>query len=118
MEYIVESEASRKTKDRSGITLRDVAALLLSNWIWTVLSILVCLAIARAYIATLTPLYSHQTVMLIKEESKSRSRNDVMGEMLIQGGLSGSSTVENEIFLIRTNQLMRSVVERLGLDVS
>lgn len=41
MEYIQENERTPK-KDEGGINLRDVVELIIANWYWFVLSVLVC----------------------------------------------------------------------------
>ena len=120
MEYIKETAetSSAKKKNEGGINLKDVVGLIIGNWHWILLSTIIFLVGARMYYATLTPTYKSQMVMLFKtNENKPKSRNDVMGDIVVTGGLSGSG-VSNELYLLKTNQLMRGVVERLHLDVS
>ena len=45
MEYIQENERTPK-KDEGGINLRDVVELIIANWYWFVLSVLVCVGSA------------------------------------------------------------------------
>ena len=49
MEYIQENERTLK-KDEGGINLRDVVELIIANWYWFVLSVLVCVGAAYFYV--------------------------------------------------------------------
>ena len=61
MEYIQENERTPK-KDEGGINLRDVVELIIANWYWFVLSVLVCVGSAYFYVLTIQPVYQRQAV--------------------------------------------------------
>ena len=67
MEYIQENERTPK-KDEGGINLRDVVELIIANWYWFVLSVLVCVGSAYFYVLTIQPVYQRQAVMLVKDK--------------------------------------------------
>lgn len=71
MEYIQENERTPK-KDEGGINLRDVVELIIANWYWFVLSVLVCVGSAYFYVLTIQPVYQRQAVMLVKDKEKIR----------------------------------------------
>lgn len=102
-------------KDEGGITLRDIVEMVLANWYWFVLSVLLCVGGVYLYLATLSPVYQRQAVMLIKVENKSNT--DLTALLELNGGISGSG-VDNELYILQTRQLIREVVERLNLDVT
>ena len=113
MEYIQENERTPK-KDEGGINLRDVVELIIANWYWFVLSVLVCVGSAYFYVLTIQPVYQRQAVMLVKDKEKSAS--DMSAMLEVSGGITGTS-VDNEIYILRSHQLLREVVNRLHLDV-
>ena len=111
MEYIQENERTPK-KDEGGINLRDVVELIIANWYWFVLSVLVCVGSAYFYVLTIQPVYQRQAVMLVKDKEKSAS--DMSAMLEVSGGITGTS-VDNEIYILRSHQLLREVVNRLHL---
>lgn len=113
MEYIQENERTLK-KDEGGINLRDVVELIIANWYWFVLSVLLCVGSAYFYVLTIQPVYQRQAVMLVKDKEKSAS--DMSAMLEVSGGITGTS-VDNEIYILRSHQLLREVVNRLHLDV-
>ena len=52
--------------------------------------------------------------MLVKDKEKSAS--DMSAMLEVSGGITGTS-VDNEIYILRSHQLLREVVNRLHLDV-
>ena len=114
MEYIQESEKSAR-KDEGGINFRDMVDLVLANWYYFVLSVIICVGAAYFYLLTIQPVYQRQAVMLVKDKEKSGSDMSAMLEM--NGGIAGSG-VDNEIYILRSHQLLREVVSRLSLDVN
>ncbi|MDR0892715.1 MAG: polysaccharide biosynthesis tyrosine autokinase [Mediterranea sp.] len=117
--YIEEDELSRPEKTGSGmqrITLRDVMELLIIRWYWYLLAIVACVAVVWFYTRTLTRTYRHQAVMLVKTDVKNTG-TDVGVAFDLRGGITGSG-VDNEMFMLRSYQMVHEVVERLRLDVS
>lgn len=98
------------------VTLRDVIELFLKNWYWFVLSAVVCTALGWGYLSTLSPVYQRAAVMLVKGDNSSSS-ND-LSAMLELNGIPGGSRVENEIYILRSYQIVNEVVRRLHLDVN
>lgn len=114
MEYIQENARVVK-KDEGGLNLRDVVDMILANWYWLVLSVIVCVGAAYFYLMTIQPVYQRQAVMLVKDKEKSGS--DMSSVLDISGGITGTG-VDNEIYILRSHQLLREVVNRLHLDVN
>ncbi|WP_304408279.1 GNVR domain-containing protein, partial [Bacteroides acidifaciens] len=116
MEYTQEN--NEKTVKESGlnINLRDIVELLIAKWYWFALSVFICVSAAYLYTRTLVPVYQRQAVMLVKTGGKT-ANSDISAMLELQGGITGSG-VENEMFILRSHQLVREVVNRLHLDVS
>lgn len=116
MEYTQEN--NEKTVKESGfnINLRDIVELIIAKWYWFALSVFICVSAAYLYTRTLVPVYQRQAVMLVKTGGKN-ANSDISAMLELQGGITGSG-VENEMFILRSHQLVREVVNRLHLDVS
>ncbi|WP_304383853.1 GumC family protein, partial [Phocaeicola sartorii] len=97
------------------ITLRDIVELFLNNWYWFVVSAVACVAMAWVYLSATPPLYQRTAVMLVKGDSQN-SQNDISAMWEVSGGLGGSG-VENEVYILRSYQILNDVVQRLHLDV-
>lgn len=117
MEYIQENNNEKTTRESGfNITLRDVVELIIANWYWFAISVIVCVSAAYLYARTLVPVYQRQAVMLVKTGGKT-ANSDISAMLELQGGVTGSG-VENEMYILRSHQLVREVVNRLHLDVS
>ena len=97
------------------ITLRDIVELFLNNWYWFVISAVLCVAAAWIYLSAISPVYQRTAVMLVKSDNQSTS-ND-LSSMLELNGIPGGSSVENEVYILRSYQILNDVVQRLHLDV-
>lgn len=97
------------------ITLRDIVELFLNNWYWFVISAVLCVAAAWIYLSAISPVYQRTAVMLVKGDNQSTS-ND-LSSMLELNGIPGGSSVENEVYILRSYQILNDVVQRLHLDV-
>ncbi len=101
------------------LSLREILDMVLSNWKWFLLSAVVCLAIARIYLATKPNIYQRQAVMLVKDDASGTGRRSAVGTdalMQLNGVMAGSS-VKNEVYILRSHMLMKEVVRKLHLDV-
>ncbi|UFH56361.1 tyrosine-protein kinase family protein [Spirosoma sp. KNUC1025] len=84
------------------------------NWPWFILSI--CIAVAAAYVYSLyqKPIYRVQTSLLIKDDKKGLSEENILKEMDI---FTPKKVIENETEILRSFPLMQHVVTELGIDV-
>lgn len=103
---------------RSGerFNLKDFFFTVLSKWYWLALSVVLCLGAAIFYIARTPKIYTRYAVVLIKETAIRRGTSE-LETMLTMGGMSQqNSKLPNEIIAIQSPDLMKEVVQRLGLD--
>lgn len=108
-----------KTVDES-LSLRDILDIFLINWKWFLLSAIVCVGLARLYLATKPRIYQRLAVMLVKEDGGMGGRRvGVSTDALMQlNGVMAGTSVKNEVYILQSNQLMQEVVRTLKLDVS
>ncbi|GAB3895539.1 GumC family protein [Spirosoma agri] len=84
------------------------------HWKWFILSVLLAIGAAYAYLLYQTPIYTIETTLLIKDDKKGLSEENILKEMDI---FSPKKVIENEMEILRSRALMGKVVESLGLDV-
>lgn len=111
-----QTTTNKKTSQEEFISLRDLIELFLGRWYWFVLSVAVCLGIAWIYLSSVSPVYLRSAVMLVKSEKQNSGAE--LSQMLEINGLSGGNSIENEIYILRSYQLLQEVVKRLNLEVS
>lgn len=91
-------------------------------WRWFVVSILTCLIIAFAYLRYTTPVYNVSTSVLIQQKDSKGSLGGLSGGALDMlsglGGISLSSSFDNELEIMQSRTLLKKVVTDLGLYIS
>lgn len=103
----------------------DYQALLqkcLKHWRWFAASVLACLIIAFVYIRYATPVYNISASILIQQKDSKGSLGALSGGALGMlsgfGGISLSSSFDNEVEIMQSRTLLKKVVTDLGLYIS
>ena len=102
------------------LTLRDMLDTFLANWIWFLISVIVCLLAARFYLATKSNVYQRQAVMLVKDDSgqSGSRRSNISTDALMQlNGVLAGASVKNEVYVLHSFMLAQEVAKNLQLDV-
>ncbi|QJW88506.1 polysaccharide biosynthesis tyrosine autokinase [Spirosoma taeanense] len=94
--------------------LRAVLMRYVRHWKWFVLSLVLAGAGAYVFMLYQTPIYKIQTSLLIKDDKKGLSEENILKEMDI---FAPKKVVENETEILKSHALMSKVVDGLGLDV-
>ncbi|MBP9134077.1 MAG: polysaccharide biosynthesis tyrosine autokinase [Saprospiraceae bacterium] len=81
---------------------------LLANWYWFALSAIVCLIGAFIYLRYSTPVYQVNAEILITDDNKRGNSNAQL--TMLNDLMGGKSKVDNEVLVLNTFDLMRSVV--------
>jgi len=81
---------------------------LLNNWYWLALSVILFLTGAFLYLRYSTPVYQINAEILITDDNKSGGDNTQL--TMLNDLMGGKSKVDNEILVLNTFDLMRSVV--------
>ncbi len=101
-------------------SLRDLLDTFLVNWKWFLLSAIVCVAVARVYLASKLFLYQRQAVMLVKDDANGAGgrRSNISTDALMQlNGVLAGTSVKNEVYILHSFQLSQEVARNLHLDV-
>ena len=108
----------RINQDDDFIRIQDLFYLCLSKWYWFVLSLVITLGIAVAYLLVIPPVYTRTASLLIKEDSKGNSLTDATGVLGDIDFFQSNANVYNEIQALQSPAVMYDVVKRLHLDVN
>lgn len=102
------------------VNIQELLFRYLIHWPWFVVSIIICIACAWGYLRLTTPIYNISATVLIKDEKKGggASMSSDLEKMGLEGFVSSSSNVDNEIEILRSKSLAREVVNNLGLFVT
>ena len=99
------------------IRIQDLFYLCLAKWHWFVISLIVCLGVAVAYLLRTPPVYTRTASILIKESSNGKSATSEM-EFSDLGMFTTKSNVNNEMGTFQSPDIMCEVVTRLHLDMN
>ena len=102
------------------INIQEILFRYLIHWPWFVVSVIVCVTLAWGYLRLTTPVYNISATVLIKDEKKGGGANmsSELEKMGLNGFVSSSSNIENEIEVLKSRTLAREVVSSLGLFVT
>ena len=102
------------------VNIQELLFRYLIHWPWFVVSIIICIACAWGYLRLTTPIYNITATVLIKDEKKGGGANmsSKLEKMGLDGFVSSSNNVDNEIEVLRSKSLAREVVNNLGLFVT
>ena len=91
----------------------------LTYWPWFVGCIVICLSGTYVYLRYQAPVYEVQSAVLIKEQdSKQSSNSPTITAIQDMGMMSLSNNFDNELQILKSQTLVRKVVEDLGLYIS
>ena len=103
-------------EQQSAFSLQNIYAMVILNWQWFLLSLIIFISGALIYLRYATPVYQASAKMLIKDDQNSRRRgNQMLSNMTELGFLSNSEGIENEVEIIQSTILAREAVKRLKL---
>ena len=103
--------------EQDEISIVDILFHYLRYWKWFLLSIIICLGLAVGYLIYTTPEYKIVSRVVISDERKGQTM-EVMSAFSDLGIVAPKSTLDNEIELLRSLTLMKSVVDSLRINVS
>ena len=100
--------------------IQEILFRCLVHWPWFVFSVIVCIACAWGYLRLTTPVYNISATVLIKDDKKGggTSVSSELERMGLDGFVSSSGNVDNEIEVLRSKSLSEEGVNNLGLFVT
>ncbi|MCB9294253.1 MAG: hypothetical protein H6559_14195 [Lewinellaceae bacterium] len=103
--------------DSGTIDIRELLFLLLRNWYWFALGLIIAYSAAWLKLRYAVPVYSVRSTLLIKDQASS---GGISEEAIVQelGLASGRANINNEIELLKSRSLMEKVVDSLDLHIA
>lgn len=108
--------ASREPQQSGGIDPLVILTLLMKNWYWFVLTVIISVLGARFYIGHTMPVHRTTTAVLIND---SEERSLVNNDELLQGlGLPGGmKNLENQIMILHSRALIEKTLNELPFEI-
>lgn len=106
-------DRDEKSTSRPRLTFHDFMHLILSNWYWFILSIVLFGIAAEYYILRTPPIYKREAKLLIKDSRKGTGTE--LAAFSDITGIVGRHSVDNEIYILQSYSLMERVVEKYDL---
>lgn len=110
-------------QDELTIDYRALLHKCVKHWRWFAASVLACLIIAFIYLRYTTPVYNVTAGVLIQQKDQKGSlgaalSGGALGMLSGLGGVSLSSSFDNELEIMQSRTLLKKVVTDLGLYIS
>ena len=100
---------------RGGLNFQTIFAMLVLNWQWFLLSLVIFVCGAFIYLRYTEPVYKVSARILIKDKTKSKKPNEMLANVEDLGFLTNSNGIDNEIEILRSRILLRDVVKDLKI---
>ena len=109
-----------KESKEENIDVKELLFKYLIHWPWFVGAVVACLIAAWVYLYVSTPVYNISATVLIKDDKKGGSAGMLSGleSLGLDGMVSSSQNIDNEIEVLRSKTIVKEVVEDLGLYIS
>ena len=110
-------ELLQDNSDSGGFRLnfQTIFAMLVLNWHWFLLSLIIFACAAFIYLRYAEPVYKVTARMLIKDESKHKNAAEMLAGVEDLGFLTNSTGIDNEVEVLKSRLLLRDVVKDLKL---
>ena len=103
-------------QQQSAFSIQNLFAMLVLNWQWILLSLIIFISAALIYLRYATPTYQTSAKILIKDDQSTRRRsNQMLSNMQDFGFMTNSAGIENEVEIIKSSLLAREAIKRLKL---
>lgn len=98
------------------LSFANLWTVIVLNWQWFLLSLLICVLSAWLYLRYTTPVYQVSARILIKDDNSQKSNSaQMLSNMEEMGFLTNSAGIDNEVEVLRSRILVRDVVKDLKL---
>lgn len=108
---------NNREEENNNINFTEILLKYLYYWKWIAGAVVICLIIAFLYLRYTSPTYKVTSTILLRDDKKGGGVSELsMFENL--GILNSKNNVDNEIEVLRSKNLIRSVVNELGLHTT
>ena len=99
---------------QSTFSIQEFIELVLRNWYWFIVSVVLCGAVALYYLASTPKTYVRTATVVVKDTRKG-SGSEITAFNDVLGGI-GRRSVDNEIHIFQSRRVMEQVVAKYNLD--
>ncbi|KUJ50591.1 GumC family protein [Chryseobacterium sp. JAH] len=113
------NQTQEETQEES-LNIREILKPYIHRWYWFIVGAIAAVIIAWFFLRYSIPVYNTESTLLIKEVKKSSAGQpelSVISELSGIGGM-GTSSVDNEIEILKSKKLMLSVVKEKALETN
>lgn len=108
------NDQQNNSSEEEKVGFQDIIFKYLFYWKWFVISIILCVIVAFLYLKRTAPVYNINSTIMIKDDKKGGGANEMaMFENL--GLLNSGNNVDNEVEVLKSTNLVKSVVKNLKL---
>lgn len=109
-----EQETNMLREEENELNLIDMYRVVRANWYWFLLSVAVCCAVAVLYLGWAPKIYQRTATVLIKDDTKGGGAASEAAVFEDLNMFNMKRSVDNELLVFKSKQLMKSVVKRLA----
>lgn len=108
-----------ENEERSSIDFATIYTILILNWKWFLLSLLLCLGLGCIYLRYSTPIYQASAKLLIKDNDNQKNNryNNMLNNMTL-GIMSNSNGIDNEVEILGSSSIAEQAIRDLKLYVN
>lgn len=116
---IINKEVKETAEEQSSINFQTIYTILVLNWKWFLLSVIICVGLGFLYLRYTTPVYNMDAKLLIKDDDNkggsSRSGLSAIESMANLGVISNSYGIENEQEILTSTLIAEQAVSDLKI---
>ena len=106
----------KESEESSGIDYRMIWSIVVLNWYWFIISVMLCVGAALLYLRYQPSVYQSSTKILIKDEKGKSGGADMTLDQL--GIITNSNGFENELEILKSTAIATRAVKKLKLYVT
>lgn len=116
-----ELEDLQEQEEQSALDFQTIYSTLILNWKWFLLSIVLCCALAVAYVKLAPKVFQSSTKILIKDDESKKGAGGAAGAAaaamsnLSLGFMSSSNGIDNETEILNSRYLVQQTIKNLKL---
>lgn len=116
-----ELEDLQEQEEQSALDFQTIYSTLILNWKWFLLSIVLCCAVAVAYVKLAPKVFQSSTKILIKDDESKKGAGGAAGAAaaamsnLSLGFMSSSNGIDNETEILNSRYLVQQTIKNLKL---
>ena len=117
----LELENVQNQEEQSALDFQTIYSTLILNWKWFLLSIVLCCAVAVAYVKLAPKVFQSSTKILIKDDDSKKGGGGAAGAAaaamsnLSLGFMSSSNGIDNETEILNSRYLVQQTIKNLKL---